>query len=194
MKRIEIISGSLAVLGILFYVLNYSFGAMITIISLLTLSGLYFYFGFALFNDIQFREILKKDSYKDISTMRIFGGIGTGIAFSIILIGILFKILRWPFANQNLLIGGIMIFIILILSMIRFLKHKNGLYREIFLRFLIYGPLCCVLLFLPNYAFLELKYRNYPNYIEAVKNLDSDPDNTDLQIEEQKEYDKIKGR
>lgn len=89
------------------------------------LSCLYFSFSFTLFNKIQFTDIFKKDSFTKISASKVIIAIGAGIALSIILIGILFKILRWPFSNQNLLIGGIMILIISIFSLVKFLKQKR---------------------------------------------------------------------
>lgn len=125
MNRAEIILGVLAVLGTFFYIVNYPLGAVTIIISLLMLSCLYFCFSFALFNKIQFADIFKKDSFAKISASKVIIAIGTGIALSIILIGILFKILRWPFSNQNLLIGGIMILIISIFSLVKFLKQKR---------------------------------------------------------------------
>lgn len=42
---------------------------------------------------------------------------------------------------------------------------------------------CCSL----ESIFLELKYSSHPDYIEALKKLDADPDNVILQMEEQKE-------
>ncbi|WP_103071439.1 hypothetical protein [Aquimarina sediminis] len=192
MKKIEVVLILGAVLGILFFVLNYPFGAIITIISLLTLSCIYFYFGFALFNRVQFLDIFKKSSFTGISTVSILGAIGAGVALSIVLVGILFKIFRWPFASQNLLIGGIMISVISIFSFVRFLKNGKRVYKEILVRSLLFGSICGVLLFQPNYLFIELKYSDYPDYIEALKKSEADPDNVILQNKEQEEYDKMK--
>ncbi len=59
------------------------------------------------------------------------------------------------------------------------------------IRVVFFGLLGYVFLFLSDYAFLELRYKNYPNYIDVVKRLDRDPENPGLQQEARKEYEKI---
>jgi hypothetical protein len=64
-----------------------------------------------------------------------------------------------------------------------------------FKRIGIIGALGAVLFLLPNYAVLEFKYRNYPEYIKAVKMRDADPGNKaleDLVQQERKEIYKSK--
>ena len=192
MKRLELyIFPSILVIGILFYLLGYPFSSMITITSLFGLSCLYFYFGFALFNNISFRKIFKKESYKDISTWRIIGAICTGISVSIVLLGIMFKIFRWPFANQLLIIGVAFLNVIFVIGFVKIIKEKRLFYKRLLVRVVFYGVLGYIFLFLSDYAFLALKYKNHPDYIEAVKQLDQDPDNLELRKKEQMEYDKM---
>ncbi len=181
------------IIGFLIYLLEYPFGAIITIFSLLGLSCLYFYFGFALFNKIPFRRIFKKESYQSISIWRIIGAIVTGFSISIVIVGVLFKIFRWPFANQLLIIGSFFLIITFIVSLIKHIKHKNAsaFYKSVVLRVVFFGVGGILFLCLPDYTFLALKYKNHPDYIEAVKQLDKDPENIELIKEEQRAYEKM---
>ncbi|WP_158250403.1 hypothetical protein [Aquimarina sp. I32.4] len=62
------------------------------------------------------------------------------------------------------------------------------------MRLIVFGGIGLALLTQSNSIFIELKYKDYPNYIEAVKELNEDPDDILLQEKEQLEYDKMKGR
>ncbi len=74
------------------------------------------------------------------------------------------------------------------------LVNKRTVYRRLFLRLIVFGGIGLALLTQSNSIFIELKYKDYPNYIEAVKELNEDPDDILLQEKEQLEYDKMKGR
>ncbi|TSE09535.1 MULTISPECIES: hypothetical protein [Aquimarina] len=193
MKKTEIILGALIIFGILLFVLNFPFGAIIAILSLVTLSGFYFYFSFALLNGVKFHEMFRKESFRGIPGVRIFATIGAGIGFSIIVLGILFKIFKWPFANQNLLIGGGITSVILVVSLIKLWLGKKEVYAGILLRSVVLGVVCCLLFLMPSSILMQLKYRDYPNYVETLKELDADPDNVLLQEKERQEYNRING-
>ena len=78
MKQTEKILGGLIIILMiirLFFSLPY-FDITITLL-ILVLSMIYFGFGFALLNNVRLRNIFKKDSYNEISTLRILGGIFT---------------------------------------------------------------------------------------------------------------------
>ncbi len=42
---------------------------------------------------------------------------------------------------------------------------------------------------MPNTTWLEIQYRNYPEYIEIRKELQNDPDNVELQKKEEEYWD-----
>ena len=75
-------------------------GLLPLILSLLVLSTLYCYFGFALFNNIRLKEIFKKDRHTEISVLRIIGAVFSGMILSTYVIGILFK-LQYLFKNAR---------------------------------------------------------------------------------------------
>src|SRR4051812_16939260 len=105
MKLTERILISLTVLGVLLKLLLIPGASIIFLISIVLLWGLYFVFGFALFNNIRLRNIFKGKSYAHTNALRITGAACTGIVLSMLLNGILFKILHWPGAQVMLLSG-----------------------------------------------------------------------------------------
>ncbi|SEM12548.1 hypothetical protein SAMN04487910_4192 [Aquimarina amphilecti] len=194
MRKLELcIFPIVTVIGIFIYLLDWPFGNELIILSLFGLSCLYFYFGFALFNNVSFREIFKKESYKNVSTKRIIGAIAAGFSISIVLLGMLFRVFRWPFGNQLLIIGVNFLNIVFIIGFVKIIKENRTFYKRLLIRVVFYAILGYVFLLLPSYAFLTLKYKNHPDYIEAVKQLDQDPENLELQKKEQIEYDKMIG-
>ena len=180
MKKAEIILGAIALIALALNLLLVSGGGVLTVLSLSTLSVLYMYLSFALFNGIRLRHIFKKDSYKGISTMRIVGAILTGLALSMTIIGLLFKFQSWPGATVNLAIGLLGLAIALIVVTIKYSKTKSDYYTKIFKRIAVFGGLGLILIILPKETWLELKYRDHPDYVEAVKKAMSDPDNQEL--------------
>lgn len=112
--------------------------------------------------------------------MRIVGAILTGLALSMTIIGLLFKFQSWPGATMNLAIGLLGLVIALIVGTIKYSKTKSDYYTKIFKRIAVYGGLGVILLLLPKETWLELKYRNHPNYVNAIKNAKADPDNQEL--------------
>src|SRR5690554_4892641 len=102
MKKTEIIIGTLSIIALGLNLLLIPGGGVLTVLTLSTLSTIYFYFSFALFNDIRFRKIFKKDSYENISRWRIIGAIGTGFALSATTAGLMCKFQSWPGADFNL--------------------------------------------------------------------------------------------
>ncbi len=75
-----------------------------------------------------------------------------------------------------------------------FIAKKDIFYKTIAIRTVFYVLIGLLLLLLPSYTFIKIKYRDYPKYIEVVKKLEADPNNILLQQEEEKEYNKMKSR
>jgi branched-subunit amino acid transport protein len=91
MKKIELVLIGFVVLALIIRFFHLPYSEELTTYSLKFISVVYLYFGFALFNNIELKNIIKKDSYQTISKNRIFGGIVTGIALAITVNGISFK-------------------------------------------------------------------------------------------------------
>ena len=182
MKQTEKILGGLIVslmLIRLFFAFPY-FNIIITLL-ILVLSMMYFGFGFALLNNVRLRTVFKKDSYKGISTLRILGGIFTGFILSFLSIYSLFKFQRWPFANQGLLISLCGLLPILAIVIYKSINSKNSYYSNFLIRLIILGVIGASLYFLSTEKILEMRNRDFPEYIEAEKKLMKDPENKELQ-------------
>ena len=190
MKKLEIILGVIAIITFGLYLFLVPGSAMIMLLSLTTLSIIYFYLSFALFNGVKGRSIFKKSSYVDLKTMRIVGSILTGIALAMTITGISFMIFKWPGARVNLQIGIIALSMVIIIYSIKYLRDKEAFYFSILKRTIAFGIVGIILLLLPQYALLEFRYRDFPGYVEAFKLAIEDPTNQDLQ--EQLEQEKLK--
>ncbi|WP_421870715.1 hypothetical protein [Marinoscillum sp.] len=190
MKKLEIILGVVALISLALYLFLVPGSAMILLLSLTSLSIIYFYFSFALFNGVKGRNIFKKSSYVDLKTMRIVGSIPAGIALAITITGISFIIFQWPGARLNLQIGIIALSLVIIICAINYLRNKEAFYFSILKRTIAFDIIGLILLLLPQYALLEFRYRDFPEYVEAFKRASEDPTNQDLQ--EQLEQEQLK--
>ena len=190
MKKVEIIFGLLVVIALVLNIFLITTGTMFTILLLGLLSTFYMYLSFALFNNIGLRKIFKKESYEKTSKLRVVGAVLTGFALAMTLIGILFKVQSWP-ATVNLF-GGLMgLLIALIVGLVKYQKSKSDYYINIFKRIAIYGGFGLIFYILPDGSWLDLKYRNYPEYIEALNASSAEPDNQELWDKASEEREKI---
>ena len=153
MKKLELVLIIGAVVGLVMNLFNVPLDSLIVAVFLITLGCLYFYFGFALFNDIRFRDIFKADPYKGLGIWRILIAIGTGIASSWLTIGFMFSILNYPMAGTFLIVGVVFAAIMIILALIRNARDKNQFYRNIILKCLVFIIIGVVFLMLPEQIF-----------------------------------------
>lgn len=151
------------------------------------LSVVYFGLSFALLNNIRLRKIFKKESYNGISVLRVIGAIGTGIVLSMICIYCLFKFMRWPMANQGLIISLIILFFPILIVIIKLIITKNKFYLNFLIRLIIFALLAGILYLIPSEKILEWKNKGFPEYIQAEKQLMKDPTNKVLQQKVTKE-------
>ena len=92
MKKSEKIFGILFAIAIIFKLALYPGGRIISTVSMTLLACIYFYFGFAFFNNIKLKNVFNRKSYEGISVLRILGSIGTGMVLSTVCLGTLFKL------------------------------------------------------------------------------------------------------
>jgi len=191
MKKLEKILGIIAIITLVLHLNNVSGATLLMSLTFFTLTFIYFYLGFAFFNNIRLRDITKKESYKGVNTMKILGAIFGGLTLSITLLGILFKLQFWPGASLLLIIGLSALLIVTIISLIKYKVNKSHLYKNIIIRAAIIGICGIILLMSPSNILIEIKYRNHPEYIEAIKKLNQDPDNIELRKKVEEEYKKM---
>jgi hypothetical protein len=195
MKKAEIILIGIAVLALIMKMFHLPASGILTVLSLSSLSVIYAYFGFALFNNIRFRRIFKKETYKEISTKRIIGGVGVGIVLSISAIGILFKFQSWPGASMNLIVGIVGLTIVTIIFLIKKKKSADNYYSTILKRVIVFGAICIFLFAIPTKTWLNWKFPNNPEYVQAVLDAQADSNNQELwnkvDDEREKMYDEM---
>ncbi len=192
MKKAEILLGLLVLISLILNITLTLKSTALTVLSLGILSSFYAYLSFALFNEIELRKIFKKESYVKINTLRIIGAILTGLALSTTIVGLLFIVQSWPGSSVNLGLGLFGLSISLIISILKYKKTKSSYYLNILKRIAIYGGLGLILFILPEGSWLDFKYQNYPDYIEAINRTKSDPNNQELWDKVDKEREKIK--
>lgn len=191
MKKTEIVIIASCLLAV---ILNFALvpgGILLTILSFTLLSVIYFNLGFLLFNNIRLRNAFKSESYKGIKSSRMIGAIGTGFALSLIVIGVLFKLLSWPGSAVVILVGVFFTGVVVLISTIKYLTSKNPFYMPVLIRaggLLIIGG---SLMFVSSGDIMDFKYRNHPTYYQALKAWQADPDNTELREKMEEETSKL---
>jgi len=190
MKITEKLLAGILVLSIVLKLFSIPGNSILLVLSSSVLMMLYFYVGFAIFNDISFKGIFKKKSYNGISALRIVGAIFSGIGLSIVLAGILFRLQHWPGGNFQLLTGIVFSAIILIILIVKYIKGKELFYKRLLTRFVFVGVFGLFLFLTTDYSIDKIKMRNYPEYVKAIKELEKDPENETLRQKVEDEYNK----
>lgn len=176
MRKIEIALLALTVIsGIWLYALLPGGEPMVMIVMTL-LSVLYFAFGFLIFSQVGLRSALK-GGLRGISIATILAGIVTGVAASAMIIGLLFKIMIMPGMDEMMRIGVDVTGVILIVSLIRYIRSKNSITRSTLIRMTILFVVGVTLLSVPNVDMVKVRYRKHPRYVEAYSNLEADREN-----------------
>lgn len=196
MKKIELVLGFSALISAILNLFDYPMSAQLLIVSIGNLSIFYMYLGIPLLNNIPFRKIFQRASYEGISKLRFIGALALGLTLSASLLGLLFKLMLWPNANLELVIGFSGLCIALGVAIWRYLKNNDSFYMGVFKRIAIFMVLVVGGLAIPKYAVLEFKYSEYPGYVEAFIQRNEHPNNKEfadnLEIERQKMLDEMR--
>ena len=177
MKRTELIFIGLAIIAVILKMLHIPGSGILTVLSFFILSILYFFLGFALFNDIRFRSIFKKSFFRDYDALKIVGAYIAGVVLSISALGILFKFQSYPGDELFLGLGSLGVLIVLIAFLIKLIATKDHFYSKILKRVILFGSFCIFLYLLPEKTWLNWKYPNQPDYVNALLKAKADPDN-----------------
>ncbi len=190
MKIVELI---LAPISIFFIIKGILFPGLteLTFFSIFTLSMIYFYSGFFLFNNINIIQLVGKFDFKTLDSVRVGLPIVTGFSLSVTMLGILFKIYFWPLANEMLIFGLSALLFISIACIVKYIIHRRDNYTGILLRVAIFGSIGLFLLFSSEIYLIEIKYKDYPAYIDAYKKHVDKPDDMELRKEMESEREKM---
>lgn len=152
-------------------------GSVLIIFSLTILSFLYCWLSFFFLNNIRLREVFKKSAYKGIGPKRWIYVVVSGMSVSILILGIIFKLMFWPGGEIIVCMGAILSLFIFILALLKFGDTKERFYKKIILRFFPYVFVGGTLVFMSNVDIVKLQYRNHPLYIQAYIDYNKDLDN-----------------
>lgn len=191
MRITEIVLGMLGLIGAVMSLLFITGGNIITVCALTLLILLNMIFGFAIYNGIRFRKIFKRDNWKNISSLQILGGIAAGFSASALIVGILYKILIWPGSTAMLQSGLFFCLITIVVGSVKRKQSQAPIYSNTFKRMIIYGSVALICIIVPTNAILEFKYSDYPEYLEAKKNILKDPSNPALWKAEREAFDEM---
>ena len=191
MKIAERILIVLAIAGLIMRFFHIPGGAVLTIFPLAILGWIYLIFGFILFNNIKFRKIFKKESYNGISGLRLAYAILTGLALSVIVIGIVFKMMFWPGSYINLLFGIVTVGTALTVAAIKFIANKQIFYRNMLFRLTPYLVVGLILFSIKFEDLVRLMYSDYPAYAEAFIERENDPMNEEKANKAELERDRM---
>lgn len=149
MKKVELIFGTVAAISIIYKFLLGNELNPFFIMSVTGLSVFYTYFSFAYFNNIPFKKILKRDSYRGISKLRILGTVALGFGLGITSLGILWSLMYWPF-NTYYPLGIPILLAVGIISFVKFSKTRSGDYVRILKRIAVVGGVGTILWLTPQ--------------------------------------------
>lgn len=116
MKKTELILIALALLALVLVKIEMTGAILIILFTYLLLSVFYFLFGFALFNGIDYKEILVPETYKNIPGWKIILGIFMGWLSSVMVSGVLFTVQQYPGGELMLMISLVPLFVIHIIA------------------------------------------------------------------------------
>jgi hypothetical protein len=91
MKKAELLISIIGIIGIIIKVMLIPGGSILISLSFINLMVIYFFLGFALLNNIEFKNAFKKESFNNIYPLQIIGAILSGWGIGIVIMGISFK-------------------------------------------------------------------------------------------------------
>ena len=193
--RIELILTSLLILFSFGTLSRVTFSSELLIFTVLLLSGLYFWLGFAVLNRIKLTKLFKKESYRDVSILRLIGSALLGIQLSFAPLGILYSLLMWPFNKEMNYLAGFGLFLFCIVCIIRLMTSKSNLkfYWANLLRIIPYTIICLIFFYMPKYSILKYKYKGHDDFIKAAIEYYEDDTNEVLKTKYLDEFGKIEG-
>lgn len=180
MRKTELILGTLAIIGLLLKVFMIVGADILLTISLTALAFYYFLFGFTAIHGIPFRKAFRKDSYQGISALAIIGSIALGWSLSIVLLGILFKLLFLPGGLTQLSLGLACLLLVFLVVILKYFTNRKEYLKKALLRTLIGLALGTLLWVTPNNRLVDLLFFTNPEYAETFKEYLENPENEEL--------------
>lgn len=182
----------IGIISLILKLLFIPFSAPLLLIAFSMLSFIYLFFSTALFSDITLKEIFKKEKLTPIDRSKITFTAFVGIFLALAAAGIICKFLIWPGATFLLLNAVIGMSMLTIFGIIKYAQSKEKLPKKVISRIALIGGISFILLALPEPVWISIRFRAFPDYVEAYKNAYENPDNKELQKKLFEEYRKMR--
>jgi hypothetical protein len=176
MRILEIVLLCLVVVALIMFFTLMPGGASVLMIVLSLLSLIYFGFGFILFSKVGFRAALKQ-GLKNTPTATIVIGVVTGVVLSQLAIGILFKLLLMPGANEMLMVGNVGSAVMLVVNVFYWLRYRSASSKLCISRLVMFLIPAVFLFTTSQLTLVKWQYKDHPGYVEAFRQFSEDPSN-----------------
>ena len=144
MKRTEIVLVIVFVISCLVKLAGIVGGGILTTFFGLLLCLYYFLFAFALFNDIPFKGIFKKEPYAGKKPGEIIIPILTGYGLSVAISTIIFQLNKWPGGRVMVFASGVHLIFLLGLSFLFYMLYQKRVYKRVAYKNATYILACVV--------------------------------------------------
>lgn len=170
MTRAEKILCILSMMSVILKVMLIPGSGLMTVTFFTLWAMLYFPFGFITLNNVGWGKIFTSHAFTGISGKRIAGTILTGLVFTTIITGMLFKIQSYPGA-YNLYNGILLLIVVSIVVYRKHSKNESPFYEKMLRRILIIGIFGLIILIIPGILLQKIFHRNNAYETEATANL-----------------------
>lgn len=167
MKRTELLLSGVSASFFLLYLLGGVGMSLFMMLSLSLLGALYAYLGFAHLNGVRMAQVFKKEAYSSIRFTDILIGIFGGIGMAAIINSVLFAIMLWPGRGSLFVSGSIFLGIAIVMAFV-LLGTYPLLKERLVKRVAIYMVLGGLFYVIPAGFWFSIRYRNNPEYVEAM--------------------------
>jgi hypothetical protein len=188
-RKVEKVLVVFVIIGILFKILHLPGGYPFIILGVGSLSIVYFLSG--VINKSSTPKWLEKIFTDENQNNLLVPNLVFGYVFSVGLIGILFKVMRYPGNEPMLNVAVIGLAIAFIVSYFQLKDKFMEKVSPYFTRIFIIGGLVAVFYLIPNASIIDFYYGDYPEYAKVLKELDTDPYNAALRDSANVEYEKM---
>lgn len=134
MKKAECILASLAIISVVLKLCSVDGAILLSTVSFITLSLFYLALSFLLLNDISLKNIFYRVAYKHANGKHILWALASGFSLCVGILGVLFKLNKWPGGSMLLVMGMLFLICVVTVSLIRYVPRPAKFHAGILIR------------------------------------------------------------
>lgn len=178
MKKTEYFFAIMIVLSIIMKSLHLQGADLMAIVGFSLASIYYYAFTAFILNDIQLKDVFKKESYQGIHPVKLIASIALGWDFSILILGVFFKFMIFPGGELMLTYGLITLTVFFLLYSVFFKMKKTDYYKQGLYRIAAIGIIGLLMFKLPIDFIIDNRYSEHPEYAKAIKECYESPNDS----------------